>query len=318
MARKSSASSKIPGALRRTKAFVIANVVLWGGLGGWYLFQPAARQEEVVRLVGNALDGRKQITAFDVAWDLWQLYYSQDYVAAVAPGDTTHVYGGVPQPRLGGGAVRVLANTGYVVGYSDELGNPLWAAYRVRDIEPREAPPRPDQFVVDMRTVARIDPDVYSRSGYDRGHLAPNYVIATRYGAQAQAETFRMSNIIPQPHALNAGLWKQLEQRIATSYPGRFGEVWVFAGPVFGDRPEKLRRRVAVPEACYMIIVDESEGRVRTAAFLFPQDTPAEATLGNYLVTIDEIERRTGLDFLSELPDPAEADLEARKLERAW
>jgi endonuclease G, mitochondrial len=318
MARKSSAKSKIPGALRRTKAFVLANVVLWGVLGGWYLFQPAPRQQEVAALVGNAFDSRKQITAFDVAWDLWQLYYSKDYVAAVASGDKTHVYGGAPQMRVGGGTVRVLANTGYVTGYSDELGDPLWAAYRVRDVEPREAPPRPDQFVVDMRTVARIDPDVYSRSGYDRGHLAPNFVIATRYGAQAQEETFRMSNIIPQKHALNAGLWKQLEQRIATSYPGRFGEVWVIAGPVFGERPEKLRRRVAVPEACYMIIVDESEGRVRAAAFLFPQDPPTEVALGDYLTTIDEIERRTGLDFLSELSDPAESALEARRLERVW
>lgn len=318
MARKSSARSAFPGALRRTKAFVLANVVLWGVLGGWYLFQPAARQQEVAALVGNAFDSRKQITAFDVAWDLWQLYYSKDYVAAVAPGDRTHIYGGIPQLRIGGGTVRVLTNTGYVVGYSDELGEPLWAAYRVRDIEPREAPPRPEQFVVDMRTVARIDPDVYSRSGYDRGHLAPNFVIATRYGAQAQEETFRMSNIIPQKHALNAGLWKQLEQRIATSYPGRFGEVWVLAGPVLGERPEKLRRRVAVPEACYMIIVDESEGRVRAAAFLFPQDTSAEASLDAYLTNIDEIERRTGLDFLSELPDPAEDALEARKLERVW
>jgi endonuclease G len=289
-------------------------------LGSWYLFQPVARQREVAALVGNAVDGRKQITAFDVAWDLWQLYYSKDYVTAVVPGDKTHVYGGVPrlQLRLDGRTVRVLANTGYVVGYSDDLGNPLWAAYRVRDAEPKEAPPRPDQFAVDARTVARIDPDVYTRSGYDRGHLAPNFVIATRYGAQAQEETFRMSNIIPQKHALNAGLWKQLEQRIAKSYPGRFGEVWVQAGPVFGTKPEKLRRRVAVPEACYMIIVDESEGRVRAAAFLFPQETPVGAVLGDYLASIDEIERRTGLDFLSELADPAENALEARKLERVW
>jgi len=318
MARRSAAKSRIPGAWRRTKAFLLLNVVLWGVVGGWYLFQPIPRQQEVARLVGNALGGRKQITAFDVAWDLWQLYYSKDYVAAVAPGDKTHVYGGAPSMRIGGPPVRVLANTGFVVGYSDDLGNPLWAAYRVQDGEPREAPPRPEQFVVDMRTVARIDPDAYSRSGYDRGHLAPNFVIATHYGPQAQRETFQMSNIIPQKHALNAGPWKQLEQRIATRYPGRFGEVWVLAGPVFGAKPEKLRRRVAVPEACYMIIVDESEGRVRAAAFLFPQDTPAEAPLDNYLTTVDEIERRTGLDFLAALPDDAENALEAHKLDRVW
>lgn len=318
MARKNSVSRKRSRSFRRTKVFLVANLLLWGALGGWYLIQPSTRQEGVARLVGNALDGRKQITAFDVAWDLWQLYYSEDFVTVVAPGDATHLYGGTPRPRPGAAPVRVLANAGYVTGYSDELGNPLWAAYRVRDAEPGPAPERPDSFMVDRRTVARIEPDFYSRSGYDRGHLAPNHAIATRYGPAAQEETFLMSNIIPQKHALNAGLWKQLEQRIATNYPGRFGEVWVLAGPVFGTRPEKLRGRVAVPEACYMIIVDENEGRVRAAAFLFPQEIPAEAPLADFLTTIDEIERRTGLDFLHELPDPAGTLLETRKLERVW
>ncbi len=320
MARKSSAtrSAKIPSSLRRTKAFLVANLVLWGAIGGWYLFQPPARQQEVARLVGNAFDGRKQVTAFDVAWDLWQLYAGKDYVAAVAPGDKVHLYGGVPLLRPDLASVRVLANLGYVVGYSDALGNPLWAAYRMHDMEPAAAPERPDEFSLDLRTAARIEPGDYTRSGYDRGHLAPNHAIATRYGAAAQRETFLMSNIIPQKHALNAGLWKQLEQRIANSYPARFGEVWVIAGPVFGPKPEKLRRRVAVPDSCYMIIVDESDGRVRATAFLFPQSTAENARLDDFLVSIDELEHRTGLDFLPELPDAAEDALEARRAERAW
>jgi endonuclease G len=313
--RRKSKSSALPRPLRRTKAFLILNVVLWGVIGGWYVFQPPARQREVSQLVGNLFDARKEVTAFDVAWDLWQLYSSADYVRTTLPADRNQVYGGMPVTT--GGGLRVLPNLGYAVGYSDALGNPLWAAYRVNDTDLRDSPPRPDEFLPDPRTVARIDPEVYNNSGYDRGHLAPNYAIATRYGRQAQEETFLMSNIIPQKHALNAGLWRSLEQKIATSYPGRFGEVWVLAGPVFGARPEKLRNRVAIPELCYMIIVDESDGRVRAVAFLFPQET-AGSRLDPYLTTIDEIERRTGLDFLAALPDEAENVLESRKANRAW
>ena len=311
MARK---SKGIPSSLRRTKAFVVLNLVLWAGIGTWYLFQPAARQQEVAGLVGNLFDRRKDVTAVEVAWDLWQLYASQDYVHAVPPGDKTHVYGGTP---AGAAAVRVLVNTGYVVGYSDALGNPLWAAYRVNDIERADAPPRPEEFRADDRTSARIESGVYNRSGYDRGHMAPNYAIATRYGRAAQEETFLMSNITPQKHSLNAGLWKALEQKIATNYPARFGEVWVIAGPVFGARPEKLRRRVAVPEAFFMIVVDESDGRVRAEAFLMPQEATG-ADLEKYLVSVDEIEQRTGLDFLAALPDDAENALEAKKASRVW
>ncbi|MBL9214628.1 MAG: DNA/RNA non-specific endonuclease [Opitutaceae bacterium] len=319
MARRTRPSA-VPRSFRRTRLFVIANIVLWGVVGGWFLLQPKERQADVSRLLGNVFDARKQVTAFDVAWDLWQLYYSDDFVRVPPRGGRTVAYAGWPEPAgfMGPDAGRVLVNDGYVVGYSDALGNPRWAAYRAFDLELRDAPARPDEFVVDMRTSARVDPGVYSRSGYDRGHLAPNFAIATRYGKRAQEETFRMSNICPQRHALNAGPWKRLEQKVATSYPARFGEVWVLAGPVFGPKPERLKGRVAVPDAFFMIIVDEEGGRARAQAFLFPQDTPAEAPLEGFLVSIDEVERRTGLDFLRDLPDDAEAALEARAVARVW
>jgi endonuclease G, mitochondrial len=321
MARK--ARPEIPRSFRRTKMFLAANLVLWGAIGGWFLFQPPERKAEVSRLVANLVEGKKGITAFDVAWDLWQIYGSKDFVpAAVAlPANRsaaqTHVYGGV-LPQSTRKVLRILENEGYLAGYSEALGNPVWAAYRVRDVETLNAPPRPDEFNADPRTAVRVDPQVYSGSGYDRGHLAPNYAIATRYGRRAQRETFLMSNIVPQRHALNAGAWARLEQRIATNYAGRFGEVWVIAGPIFGEQPARLKRLVAVPEAFFMIVVDESEGRVRALAFAMNQETPEQLALAEALTTIDEIERRTGLDFLSVLPDDAEALLEGRKAARVW
>lgn len=299
------------------KVFLIANLIVWGAIGGWYWFQPPERKEEVSRLVGNWMEGRKKVTAFEVAWDLWRLYGSDEFTAASIPAeDRRHAYGGVP--LAGDGAVRVLWNRGYAVGYSDALGNALWAAYRVHDVAALEAPERPESFRVDRRTAARVEPDDFSRSGLDRGHLAPNYAIATRYGREAQEETFLMSNITPQKHALNAGAWRELEQRIATNYAARFGEVWVIAGPIFGERPMRLRGKVAVPEAFFMIVVDESEGRVRAQAFVFPQDADGGAGPADFLSSIDEIETRTRLDFLSALPDEAEEALERKRATRAW
>ena len=303
---------------RFAKIFLLANLVVWGAIGGWYLFQPPERKVEVSRLVGNWIDGRKNVTAFEVAWDLWQLYGSGDFVGGATVtvgGGDDFTYAGWPESSR---PVRLLKNQGYVVGYSDALGNPLWAAYRVHDVETLEAPKRPEEFRTDTRTAVRVEPSDYTRSGYDRGHLAPNYAIATRYGRTAQEETFLMSNIVPQRHALNAGLWKSLEQKIATNYAARFGEIWVIAGPVFGEKPAWLRRRVAVPEGFFMIVVDESEGRVRAQAFLFPQEIPERGDLADFAVSIDEIEQRTGLDFLSDLPDDVEDALEAKRASRVW
>lgn len=331
MARKSSASkSKKPSArlrpFRRTRAFLWFNFALLIGGGVWFAFQPPARQAEVRLLVGNAFAENKRVELVDVAWDIWQLYYSKDYVAAPpAAGDRTFAYGGLPRAEQPGlPPKRVLVNEGYAVGYADAWGNPLWAAYRMADVTPLPAAgERPERFEVDGRTVARVSSDAYTGTGYDRGHLAPNYGIATRHGEAAQRETFLMSNIIPQRHGLNAGLWKQLEQRAATSYPARFGEVWIVAGPVFGATQERLPTRgggVAprVPEGCFMILADESDGRVRTLAFLFPQDVPEGAKADDFLTTIAEIEARTGLDFFPELPAGTQAELESRRAGRVW
>ncbi len=311
------------------------NLALIVGGAAWFWMQSPERKAEVRQLVGNAFVDNKRVDLWDVAWDIYQLYYGRDFVAVPpAEGDRTHLFAGLPltvDPQGGAGgagvgdvAGRLLSNVGYLAGYSDALGAPLWVAYRMGDITPLPAAPeRPDRFEVDRRTVARIGPDAYTGSGYDRGHLAPNYAIATRHGEVAQRETFLMSNIIPQRHGLNAGLWKQLEMRVATSYPARFGEVWVLAGPVFGASPERLAGRAgqvtpAIPEACFMIVIDESDGRVRSLAFLFPQEPPTGAELAEFLTTIDEIERRTGLDFLAELEDVAETEVEARRAGRVW
>lgn len=303
------------------------NLAVAAVLGGWYVAQPETRQRDVRRLVENAFERDKRVSVLDVAWDVWQLYYADSATGRVAPGDKAIVYGGVPRRISGNGAaasggvgeVRVLTNRGYVVGYSDALGNPLWAAYRVGDL-PRipSTPERPDKFEVDRRTAARVAAADYAGSGYDRGHMAPNFAIVTRYGVEAQRETFLMSNITPQKHALNAGLWRALEMKIATSYPARYGEVWVFAGPIFGAKPQKLRGGVHVPEAFFLIVVDENEGKLRTLAFVVPQDVPAEAAAERYVTTIDEIEQRTGLDFLSELEDEAERAVEMARAGRVW
>ncbi|MFT3828947.1 MAG: DNA/RNA non-specific endonuclease [Opitutaceae bacterium] len=297
------------------------NVALLGVLGGWYLVQPVARQEEVRMLVGNYLEREKRVSLLDIVCDLWTLYYSDQFVAV------ERARGGAHAPIFAGGArvangpprVRLLENRGYTVAYSDGLRSPLWVAYRVWDLERIPVPPeRPDKFVEDPRTVARVRPEDFAGSGYDRGHLAPNYAIATRFGAEAQAETFLMSNIVPQKHALNAGLWRELELRAATSYPARFREVWVMAGPVLGARPAHLRGGAAVPESCWMVLVDEHEGRVRAQAFLFPQDAESDGSLAQYLTSIDRIEALTGLDLFPDLPDAAEAALEAQIAPRVW
>lgn len=231
-------------------------------------------------------------------------------------GDRTHLLGGLPKSAR---PLRILENTGFIAGYDEERGNPAWVAYRAFEPASFTAPDRPETFLPDPRTRARIHPDLYTNSGYDRGHLAPNFAIAVLHGEEAQAETFAMSNIIPQSPALNRQLWRDLEQRIIRRYTKRFTEVWTITGPVYPDgEPQTLANRVAIPEACFAIIIDEHEKGLRALAFLIPQDVSGTENPAQFLTSIREIETRTGLDFLTAFGQEVQEALEPHPNLRVW
>jgi endonuclease G, mitochondrial len=224
------------------------------------------------------------------------------------------VYGGLPRaqgftPQTW---TRVLENRGFTVGYSEWRRNPLWVAYHARPVQRRRPYRRPESFETDRRTLARVVPQDYTRSGYQRGHLAPSWLIAQLYGRQAQRETFLMSNISPQRSGLNQKLWQRLEEVESDRFARWFDGVWVIAGPVFGHPVQRLRSGIAIPEAFFRIYVDEdAAGRARVLAFLVPQDVRGDEALDRFAVTVDAIESRTGLDFLPALEDGLEARLES-------
>lgn len=229
-----------------------------------------------------------------------------------------HIYFGFPKYTDNDkAALEVLNNKGYVAGYSEAHRNSTWVAYRLFNA-PDVKNPRPSGFKVDGRTSARISEKAYTKSGYDRGHLAPNDAIGDCYGPEAQIETFLMSNIIPQRPSLNRKVWARLEKLIAHDWAPRLEEVWVVTGPIFDKDPEKLGQGVGVPKACYKIVVDEEGGRPRMIAFIIPQGVDGSESLERFLTSVDDVEKETGLDFFPEMEKPLQETLESALPSRLW
>jgi len=216
-----------------------------------------------------------------------------------------------------GSVDEVLTNEGFYVGYSDTRMNPLWVCYRVSAVQNPTSANRPSRFAVDYRTEARVSHDDYTNSGYDRGHMAPNAAIAYCYGTDAQIETFLMSNVCPQTPTLNRGIWAGLESTVR-DWADAFEEVWVFTGPVFGSEIEVMPSGIPIPGEFYKIIVDELNGSPRIISFLIPQNVASGSQLESFLVSVDEVEQVTGLDFFWEMNSAAEAGLEAQVPNQLW
>ena len=212
----------------------------------------------------------------------------------------------------------MLTNTGYLSGYCEARRNPAWVSFSVSSITVGPSGKRLSKFVTDTRTQSRVAHEAYTGSGYDRGHMAPNYAIATRYGHGAQRETFLMSNITPQAPELNRIWWRILEEKEANDFAMRLERVWVLTGPMFDQRIERLASGVEIPDAFYRIILDEENGLPRVLAFIAPQTVTGNEPLSQFLSSVREIERQTGLDFYPELPKEVQERLETGKAERLW
>ena len=76
---------------------------------------------------------------------------------------------------------------------------------------------------------------------------------------------------------------------------------------------------VAVPTHFYKIIVDaNSSNNIESLAFMLPNEKLSGHHYSNFLTTIDEIEKATGLDFLSALPANVQETVESRKAQKIW
>ena len=320
MSKKKKQQKKKNYKLRRAKA-TFGTIVIYSILCIIYIHLPQNFRNPIRKNL-NGIDSQftksgNKICDFFEDLGIWG--YDQS-VKIDKPRGEEQVYGGFPKQGLANfNRAIILENTGFTVGYSESLKSPLCSAYRVFDVKNLDSGDRPASFYIDKRTAAKVSQDDYTRSGFDRGHLAPNFAIATRYGNEAQNETFLMSNIIPQTPNVNQRIWKDLEMLVAKKYGRYFDEVWVITGPIFNSRnPERLESGVAIPDAYYKIIVDESDGNLRALAFIIDRFCPPNTRIKSHLVSIDEIEQKTALDFFSDLPNDKEAELEATPAKRLW
>jgi endonuclease G len=241
--------------------------------------------------------------------------------------DSNIVYAGLPKwsTRTGHEKITVLTNCAYIVGYSDVRKNPVWVAYHLRKLgsvgEHAANPDRKDNFRADARTTSKVDDEAFdfSHTKCDRGHMAPSYGIGSRYGANAQDETFLMSNMAPQKFTLNRGQWKKLEEIEADMFANGCEEVWVITGPIFKGPRELIRKSgVEIPDAFYKIVIDEENGRPRVLAFTMDQSTTSSRSMDPFLTSVRSIESLTGLNFLSELRNDVETRIESATPTEVW
>jgi endonuclease G len=156
----------------------------------------------------------------------------------------------------------------------------------------------------------------------DRGHMAP---LASFKGSRFISQANYYTNIVPQKSALNEGPWKMLEDKVR-NLVDKHGHVWGMSGPLYEkDMPPlpQATKPHKVPSAFWMIVVaakDENPKNaqdLKVAAFVMDQDTPGKFRPAKGLVSVEEVEKRSKLNFFWELSPLDQSSLESQKA-AAW
>lgn len=243
-----------------------------------------------------------------------------------------HLILGTPSPATVSVSNRndyLMLKPQYALSYNNDKGIPNWVSWqlnsswlgsvdRCKNFSPD--PALPGGFKA-------VTPTDYLRSGFSRGHM-------TRSGDRTRSvidncATFTMTNIVPQTQDNNEGPWLELEN-LSRDLAIAGKELYIVAGPagvggtgLNGYKTAIGKNNVTVPAMLWKIVVvlDKPGAgiggvteKTRVIAVSMPNTTGIKTeSYRRYLTTIDELEKLTGYDFLSDVPTVIQTAIEARK-----
>ncbi len=201
------------------------------------------------------------------------------------------------------------------VHFNSERGIANCALYEITSNELNGTAERGNEFMANPGVKGCPLPEDYAGSGFDRGHLVPAGDL--KWNGTAMRQSFLMTNVGPMHKALNEGGWAKLEEKVR-EWTARDSALLVFTGPVVSDSDTTLASgRVKVPSAYYKVILAPCVRPMRVIAFIYPNGHSG-GRLQQYAVSVDEVERRTGLDFFPTLPPEEQQRLESPVNLGAW
>ena len=104
---------------------------------------------------------------------------------------------------------QIIRHSGYTVSYNKDLKIPNWVSYELTREETKGKEKRGNRFIADPLVTGPIATNAdYTRSGYDKGHMAP--AADMKWSPEAMKESFYFSNMCPQHPQLNRRGWKNL------------------------------------------------------------------------------------------------------------
>jgi endonuclease G len=211
---------------------------------------------------------------------------------------------------------QIIKHDNYTLSYKEEYEQAEWVAYELKKGRYGNQDYQRPFFIEDPKVkTGSADWRNYKNSGYDKGHLCAAGDM--KFSKAAFEETFYTSNISPQDREFNSGIWNRLEQK-TRYWANKYDGIYVVTGGVLKDNLETIGKEdVAVPDYFYKVLLNKNNGNYKMIAFLMPNED-SEKGLYEFVVSVDEIEKLTGINFFPKLEDSIENQLEKSSDYKNW
>lgn len=210
----------------------------------------------------------------------------------------------------------ILVRKSYTVSYNKDTKIPNWVAWCLTANHAYGDIKRAGGFMEDEEVPKpRATKEDYKGSRWSHGHMCP--AGDNKWDETAMRETFLLTNICPQDRSLNSGLWNKIEQD-CRRWAKRYGEVYIVCGPILLKREHETigENKVVVPEAFFKVILC-MQGKPKAIGFVV-RNNEGKKKRDQFINTVDEVERITGIDFFPNLPDDVENEVEAYSNLEDW
>ncbi|MBN2348191.1 MAG: DNA/RNA non-specific endonuclease [Bacteroidales bacterium] len=202
----------------------------------------------------------------------------------------------------------IIEHSAFTMSYNTNYVLPSWVAYTLTKEQVLGTLTFKPKYVPDPKIVGRkADKKDYKGSSYIMGQLV--LVDDMKHSEQAMEESYYMSNIVPQKLAFYKYMWKTLTD-FTHKWVMEGNQLYIVAGPILSDAPFGTigENKVSLAKRYYKVILDlESK---KAIGFIFNNGMSSQS-ITNFALSVDEVEKITGIDFFPELEDEIENFVES-------
>ena len=233
----------------------------------------------------------------------------------------------------------------YALEWNPDMRHANWVAFSFDATTSADVVKRTDAWAVDPKLpeeMQTVEED-HKSDGFDKGHLCASEDRV--YSKEANEQTFYYSNMSPQLNDFNGGFWAKMEARVQSwgrsTASGTFDKVYVTKGGTMNDLLKNFTgtkvsggtpttdengftiHGLACPKYYFMAVLAQKDDTFQAIGFLVEHKeghprNPSADELKQCVVSIDELEKKTGIDFFCNLPDNIEQEVESAYDLNAW